>query len=76
MNALVISHLRYPAILLYDMTETFLTTLEKQLNWAIEACFNITKVEFPSDLKSKKFYRFDNCSGQDLQFTTGSIEKD
>ena len=53
LNALVISHLHYPAILLNGISENFLTTLEKQLNWAIKACFNRTKIDSSSDLKTK-----------------------
>ena len=39
LNALVVSHLQYSAILLTGITENLMTTLEKQLNWAIKACF-------------------------------------
>ena len=50
LNALVISHLHYPAILLNGLTENLNTTLEKQLNWGIKACFNRTKYDRSSDL--------------------------
>ena len=53
LNALVISHLHYPAILLNGLTENLNTTLEKQLNWGIKACFNRTKYDRSSDLKIK-----------------------
>ena len=53
LNALVISHLHYPAILLNGISENLITTLEKQLNWAIKACFNRTKIESSSDLETK-----------------------
>ena len=53
LNALVICHLHYPAILLNGISENLMTTLEKQLNWAIKACFNRTKIESSSDLKTK-----------------------
>ena len=39
LNALVVSHLQYSAILLTGIFENLMTTLEKQLNWAIKACF-------------------------------------
>ena len=43
LNASVVSHLQYSANLM--------TTLEKQLNWAIKACFFRTKYDHSSDLK-------------------------
>ena len=51
LNALVVSHLQYSAILLTGITENLMTTLEKQLNWAIKACFFRTKYDHSSDLK-------------------------
>ena len=39
LNALVVSHLQYSAILLTRISENLMTTLEKQPNWAIKACF-------------------------------------
>ena len=53
LNALVINHLHYPAILLKFLTENLNTTLEKQLNWGINACFIRTKYDRSSDLKIK-----------------------
>ena len=53
LNALVISHLHYPAILLNGLTENLNTTLEKHLNWRIEACFNRLRHDRSSDLKIK-----------------------
>ena len=53
LNALVISHLHYPEILLNGWTEYLNTTLEKQLNWGIKACFIRTKYYRSSDLKIK-----------------------
>ena len=50
-NALVISHLHYPSVLLNGITENLLATLEKQLNWAIKACFSRSKFDHSSDLK-------------------------
>ena len=38
-NALIMSHLHYSAVLLNGIIENLLTTLEKQLNWGIKACF-------------------------------------
>ena len=53
LNVLAISHLHYPAILLNGLTENLNTTLEKQLNWGIKACFNRTKNDQSSDRKIK-----------------------
>ena len=53
LNALVISHLHYSAILIGGIRENGITTLEKQLNWGIKACFNRTKYERLSDLKKR-----------------------
>ena len=51
LNALVVS-LQYSAILLTGISnENLMTTLEKQLNWAIKACFFRTKYDHSSDLK-------------------------
>ena len=53
LNALVISHLHYTAFLLNGLNANINTTLEKQLNWGKEACFDRTKYERSSDLKIK-----------------------
>ena len=39
LNSLVISHLQYSAVLLSSISINLLTTLEKQLNWAVKACY-------------------------------------
>ena len=41
LNALVVSHLHYSAILLSGISENHLTTLEKQFNWVIKACLTV-----------------------------------
>ena len=51
LNALVISHLHYSSVLLNGITENLLTTLEKQLSWAVKACFKRNKFDHSSDLK-------------------------
>ena len=51
MNALVISHVHYSVILLNGISENLLTTLEKQLRWAVKACFNRRKCDHSADLK-------------------------
>ena len=45
LNALVLSHLHYSSVLLTGISENLITTLEKQLNWGIKACFNRTKFD-------------------------------
>ena len=45
------NHLRYSSVLLNSITENLLTTLEKQLNWCIEACFYRNKFDSSSDFK-------------------------
>ena len=51
LNALVISHLYYSSVLLNGITENLLTTLQKQLSWAVKTCFNRHKFDPSSDLK-------------------------
>ena len=46
-NSLVICHLQYSAFLLSSISKNSLTKLEKQLNWAVKACY---------------FHRFNNSS--------------
>ena len=53
LNALVISHLHYPALLLNGISQNLITTLENQLSWGIKACCNRNKYESSSDLKLK-----------------------
>ena len=53
LNALVLSHLHYPAILLQGFSQNLLTTLEKQLSWGVKACFNRQKQDSSSVLKIK-----------------------
>ena len=53
LNSLVISHIHYPAILSNGISQTLITTLEKQLNWGVKACFNRRKYDSSSDLKMK-----------------------
>ena len=38
LNALVISHVQYSAIMLNGISENLLTTSEKQLSWAVKTC--------------------------------------
>ena len=53
LNALVLSHLHYPIVLFSGLKESFRVTLNKQLNWGINACFNRIKFDRTTDLKIK-----------------------
>ena len=53
MNALVISHLHYPAILLSGISANLMISLEKQSNWAVKTCCDRAKYYSSSDLKLK-----------------------
>ena len=53
LNALAVSHIRHPAILFNGISQNLITSLEKQLSWAEEACFNRNKSDSSSDLKIK-----------------------
>ena len=53
LNALVLSHVQYPAILLQGISQNLLTTLEKQLSWGVKTCFNRQKQDSSGDLKIK-----------------------
>ena len=51
LNAIVISHLHYSALILIGLQKSLLTTLEKQLNWGIKSNFNRRKYYRSTDLK-------------------------
>ena len=51
MNALVLSHFHCSLILLNSMTQTFVASLDQQLNWAIKLCINRRKFDSSRDLK-------------------------
>ena len=53
LNSLVISHLRYSSVLLNGISQSLISTLEKQLNWGIKACFNRYKMDSAQDLRIK-----------------------
>ena len=46
-----LSHVQYSSVLLATINQNLITTLEKQLNWAIKACFHRQKFDSSSDLK-------------------------
>ena len=49
LKSLVISHLHYSSILLTGISQNLLTTLEKQLNWAVKSCVLRNKLESAHD---------------------------
>ena len=51
LDAIVISHLNYSALILIGLQKSLLTTLEKQLNWGIKTIFNRRKYDRSTDLK-------------------------
>ena len=51
LNSFVLSHVQYSSVLLATINQNLITTLEKQLNWAIKACFRRQKFDLTSDLK-------------------------
>ena len=53
LNALVISHLHYPGLLLASSENNSFITLEKQLSWSVKTCCNRKKYDNFSDLKLK-----------------------
>ena len=53
LNALVLSHLRYPIVLFSGLKKSLPVTQNKQLNWGLKACFNRTKFDRATDLKVK-----------------------
>ena len=54
LNAIVISHQHYSALILIGLQKSLLTTLEKQLNWRIKSIFNRRKYDRSTDLKLRK----------------------
>ena len=53
LNALVISHIQYLSVILHGISQSLISTLEKQLNWGIKACFNRYKMDSAQDLRIK-----------------------
>ena len=53
LNSFVLSHVQHSSVLLATINQNLITTLEKQLNWAIKARFHTQKFDSSSDLKMK-----------------------
>ena len=49
-NSLVMSYLQNPAILLSTVDNKLIITLEKQLSWAVKACYHRSKFESSTDI--------------------------
>ena len=56
MNALVISHLHYPAILLNGISANLMVSLEKQLSWAVKKLLRSCKIGLIFRLEAKTQY--------------------
>ena len=52
-KTLIMSNFQYPAILLGGVQKKFITSVEKQLSWAVKVCFYRSKFQRSSDLKLK-----------------------
>ena len=55
LNAFVISHLHYSLLLIQSVDKNLLMSLEKQLIWAIRACYSRNRMDLTKDLKIKHF---------------------
>ena len=53
LNAFVISHLHYLLLLIQSIDKNLLIMLEKQLNWAIRACYSRNRMDSTKHLKIK-----------------------
>ena len=53
LKALVISHLQYSSVSLNGISQSLISTLEKQLNWGIKAYFTRYKMDSAQDLRIK-----------------------
>ena len=51
LNSLVLSHLHYSSNLINGISQNLRLTLEKQLSWAVKACFHKKKYDSSRDLK-------------------------
>ena len=50
-NSLVMCHLQYPAVVLSTVDNSLVVTLEKQLSWAVKACYHRSKFDSSTDIK-------------------------
>ena len=54
LNALVLSHLHYSAVIIHAIEQNLLMSLEKQLNWSLRATFFRLKFESVQDMKCSR----------------------
>ena len=52
-NGLVLSLPEYSAVILVAIDQTLIKTLEKQLNWAVNACFYKREFDSSAEVKAK-----------------------
>ena len=53
LNAFAITRLHYSLMLIQLIDENLLISLEKQINWAIHACYSRNRMDSLKDLKIK-----------------------
>ena len=75
---LVITHLQYPAVLCAQYLR--ILTLEKQLNWAVKACYNSRNYDSSHDLKLINIlpirqYRVALCTWQIFKYINQPFQK-
>ena len=51
LNSFAVSHIQFSSVLLANINQNLIKTLEKQLNWAIKICFRRQKFDSSSDIK-------------------------
>ena len=54
LNALVLSHLHYSAVIIHAIEQNLIMSLEKQLNWSLRATFFRHKFESVQDIKCSR----------------------
>ena len=54
LNALVLSHLHYSAVIIHAIEQNLKMSFEKQLNWSLRATFFIQKFESVQDIKCSR----------------------
>ena len=54
LNALVLSHLHYSAVIIHAIEQNFIMSLEKQINWSLRATFFRQKFESVQDIKCSR----------------------
>ena len=55
-NALILSHLHYLALMLATIAQNLIITVAKQLSWAVKACWAVRNLSPLRSLKQKLAY--------------------